>query len=416
MSKVGNAIKEYRQFGLAHVAGHICSTALDGLFRAAGKLFFTKIPLKNVIIIESHNDFDCNGGAFYQFLLDNGINKQYRIVWLLRNRKPKDLPPNVICFDFFKPNLKKEYYCCLARFILNDDKFIEKRREGQICVYCTHGAVGLKNTHGLINVPEYVDYILSPSAWYDPFLCREYSIDYPNEQMLHPGFPSNDLLFNGSGNECWAIREKHYSQYILWMPTFRSNSKDRNDSEISYPLGIPLINSMDELELINNCCREHDCLLIIKLHPMQIKESYRDLKEMSHIAVLDGEKTKRLGIDNCRLMRSCHAMISDYSSAPYSFLMLNRPIAFDFSDLPFYKLGLNELDIDEFTPGKRIYSLGDMLDFLNSCFAGDDDYREAREHLLHKLYEYCDGNASYRLAVQLGLLQSDEEKLRKNAE
>ena len=407
MSKVESAIKEYRQFGLAHVAGHICSTALDGLFRAAGKLFFTKIPLKNVIIIESHNDFDCNGGAFYQFLLDNGINKQYRIVWLLRNRKPKDLPPNVICFDFFKPNLKKEYYCCLARFILNDDKFIEKRREGQICVYCTHGAIALKNTRGLIVVPDYVDYILSPSKWYDPYLCREYSVDYPNERMLHVGFPANDLLFNGTEDECRKIREEHFSKYILWMPTFRSNSRDRNDSEADFPLGIPLICSREELDKVNEVCRAHDCLLIVKIHPMQLKESYQALEEMSNIAILDGEKAKARGVDNYRLMRCCDAMISDFSSAPYSFLLLNRPIAFDFSDLASYKLGFNvdKGEIEEFTPGEKIYTLDDLIRFVGSVVNEEDRFHEQRSSFLKKAYEYQDGNASRRLAAFLGLTE-----------
>lgn len=407
MSKIKNAIEEYRQHGPAYVFRHVYNRTIEILTDAIGKLLFLRIPLKDVIIIESHNDFDCNGGAFYQYLLSRGLNRKYRIVWLIRNKRPEELPENVICLDYDKPSLRKEYYCCVARFLLNDDKFTEKRRNGQICVYCTHGAIALKNTRGLIVVPDYVDYILSPSKWYDPYLCREYSVDYPNERMLHVGFPANDLLFNGTEDECRKIREEHFSKYILWMPTFRSNSRDRNDSEADFPLGIPLICSREELDKVNEVCRAHDCLLIIKIHPMQLKESYQALEEMSNITVLDGEKTKARGVDNYRLMRCCDAMISDFSSAPYSFLLLNRPIAFDFSDLASYKLGFNvdKSEIEEFTPGEKIYTLDDLIRFVGSVVNEEDRFHEQRSSFLKKAYEYQDGNASRRLAAFLGLTE-----------
>ena len=410
MSKIKNAIEEYRQHGPAYVLRHISDRTIEILTEAIGKLLFVHLPLKDVIIIESHNDFDCNGGAFYQYLLVHGLNRKYRIVWLIRNKKPEELPENVICLDYDKPSLRKEFYCCVARFLFNDDKFTEKRRNGQICVYCTHGAIALKNTRGLIVVPDYVDYILSPSKWYDPYLCREYSVDYPNERMLHVGFPANDLLFNGTENECGRIRDKRFSKYILWMPTFRSNSRERNDSEAVFPFGIPLINTREELKRVNEFCGEHNCLLIIKIHPMQLKESYQALEEMSNIAVLDGEKAKACGVDNYRLMRCCDAMISDFSSAPYSFLLLNRPIAFDFSDLASYKLGLNvdNSEIEEFTPGEKIYSIDDLIHFVGSVVNEEDRFLEQRSSFLKKAYEYQDGNASRRLAAFLGLTEGLE--------
>ena len=69
--------------------------------------------LRNTIIIESHNDFDSNGGALYDYLIENGYNSKYKIVWLLRNSKPKNLPNNVVGFNLFKPSLIKEYYLVL---------------------------------------------------------------------------------------------------------------------------------------------------------------------------------------------------------------------------------------------------------------------------------------------------------------
>ena len=164
MSKIKTAIAELNENGLGFVLKHAATELLDGLNGLIGKLVFQKMPLKDTVIIESHNDFDCNGGAFYQFMLDNGINERWQIVWLITHKKPAALPKNVKCFDYYKPSIRKEYYCCTARVMLNDDKFTRKRRRGQTCIYCMHGPVGMKNLHGLISVPDYVDYILSPSA------------------------------------------------------------------------------------------------------------------------------------------------------------------------------------------------------------------------------------------------------------
>ena len=82
-------------------------------------------------MIESHNDFDCNGGAFYEYLLRNGYNKKYKIVWLLKNPslKPDSLPQNVECVPLFKPSFKKDYFVWVAKFFTFDNTVISKRRK-----------------------------------------------------------------------------------------------------------------------------------------------------------------------------------------------------------------------------------------------------------------------------------------------
>ena len=90
LRKIAEKIKylytEYKKFG----AQHALKIVLDIYFRISQIIFlyFTKMkPLKNIIIIESHNDFDCNGGAFYNYLIKNNYNEKYLIVWLLKNKK-----------------------------------------------------------------------------------------------------------------------------------------------------------------------------------------------------------------------------------------------------------------------------------------------------------------------------------------
>ncbi len=266
---------------------------------------------------------------------------------------------------------------------------------------------GSSYAHGLISVPDYVDYILSPSEWHDPDLCWNLSIPHPNDRMLHIGFPSDDNIINSSADECSRIRQTRYSKYVLWMPTLRSNSMSRNDSTDEMPFGIPLVKTREQLERIDSFCREHDCLLIIKIHPMQRKETYQGLTDMGHIAVLDGDKVKALGIDNYRLMKNCDAMMSDFSSSTFSFLMLNRPVAFDFSDLEYYKHAMPDEIINAYTPGMKVYSIDDFIAFLRSVCDGEDEYREERSEFVEKLYTYRDGNACRRLAEFVGMIPKE---------
>lgn len=57
------------------------------LFTKTLNLLYKRKKLLDVIIIESHNDFDSNGGAFYDYLIKNNFNAKYKIVWLLKNKK-----------------------------------------------------------------------------------------------------------------------------------------------------------------------------------------------------------------------------------------------------------------------------------------------------------------------------------------
>ena len=45
------------------------------------KKILKKVPLKNIIVFSSLNDFDCNSGALFKYLLEHGYDKRYIFVW-----------------------------------------------------------------------------------------------------------------------------------------------------------------------------------------------------------------------------------------------------------------------------------------------------------------------------------------------
>lgn len=376
--------------------GHIMLKLLGPIFKS--------LPLQDKIIIESHNDFDCNGGAFYDYLIKNGFNKKYKIVWMLKNKKPNKLPKNVTSVHLLKPSIRKTYHICTAKYFLADCAITEKVRSEQISVYCGHGSVGLKNCKGLCNVSDTVDYILSPSENYSPILADQLSSSDGTKRMAYTGYPCHDVLFEKIPDEFEKITNETFSKKVVWMPTFRKGGGfDRNDSTRELPLGIPLIERLDELYALDKVLSENNILLVIKLHPMQVPETYSELRETKNIRVINGQDVKRLNIDNSRLLNCADALISDYSSAAYNFLLLNRPLGFMLSDLKDYKIGLCVEDPEPFLVGRKIFDFADFKAFFEDIAANKDDYKAERERLIKWLYKYTDGKSSERLLKLLGV-------------
>ena len=116
-------IKKIRTDGFCKTCRDIYEYQIDECIIKALKVILRNKPLKNIIVIESHNDFDCNGGAFYDFLIENEYNKKYKIVWLLKHpdKKPGKLPSNVECVSLFKPSIKKDYYNVIAKYFTSDN-------------------------------------------------------------------------------------------------------------------------------------------------------------------------------------------------------------------------------------------------------------------------------------------------------
>lgn len=366
-------------------------------------IFTKNKPLQNKIVIESHNDFDCNGGAFYNYLIDNGYNKKYKIVWLIRKKVKEKLPQNVEAVPLYGPNLKKAYHVCTAKYFTYDCEGVNKIRNDQIVVYCTHGSGALKNVRGKIFIPDSVNYILVPSEYYLPLEAKQLSLNSNDKRFVYIGFPAQDTFFVDDKSEVLKIINKKYKKVILWMPTFRKGSGyNRNDSLKEQKLGIPLFNTLGDYETFNEQLKKMNVFLIIKIHPKQ-DLSNLNIYDMSNIKVLTGDSVKKLGIDNYKLIKCSDALISDYSGAALEYLQLNRPLGYVFDDINEYKIGFIVDDVHQLMAGHEIYTIEDLKKFIIDVMYDNDIYKERREKLRNRIYKYHDGNSSERLAKLLKL-------------
>lgn len=361
-------------------------------------------PLHDTIVIESHNDFDCNGGAFYDYLLKEGYNRRYKIVWLLKNKKPGKLPRNVKAVPLYGPSIRKSYYICTAKYLLSDNVITDKNRPEQISLFCNHGAVSLKSVHGLYNVPDDVDYLLTPSVFFSSILAHEYSVTDGTRRFVCMGYPFHDVFYRETPDELDKLTTKKYEKVFLWMPTFRKGGGyKRNDSEMEQPFGVPLIETEETFAQLQTFLEEHNCLLIIKIHPMQDPATIARLQGSDNIIVLTGTSVKELGIDNYRLVKSADALISDYSSIAFSYMLLDRPVGFVLEDQKAYTRGFITDNIEEYLAGAHIYNFREFLAFLESVQAGEDTYGDVRRTLAQKVFTHHDGESCRRIAELLKL-------------
>lgn len=396
-------IKYLRKNGIKKSLSIIYNYKINDIFEIIIDNLLKNKQLMNKIIIESHNDFDCNGGAFYNFLIEKEFNKNYKIVWLLKNKNNYVLPENVVTVPLLGPSIRRAYHVCTSKYFLFDNNTVKKIRGDQIMVFCGHGSLGLKNVAGKMNVPDYIDYVLSQSEKTSSIIAHQYGINNDKRRIIPIGYPFQDTFFDGKEGDLKKIDKKHYRKVFLWMPTFRiGGGYNRNDSFKVQPLGIPLIDSQEQYENLNSFLKEKDSLLIIKIHPMQNLTNLK-VTDLSNIKVLTGKKVKELEIDNYRLMKSVNSLISDYSAASGDFLLLDRPIAYTLDDMNEYKLGFITDDIHEFIAGHEIYNMQDFYNYLNDIIDGKDPYRKKRHELTEYCYDYKDGKACERLVKLLDL-------------
>lgn len=400
-----NAFQYLKKNGIKHTINIIYAYKIDIIIRKILGVVLKNRPLQDIIVIESHNDFDSNGGAFYNYLIKNGYNRKYKIVWAIKHPEtvPQSLPENVTWYAAHKPGIKKNYYKWIAKYFTSDNDCSAKLRDNQKAIYFGHGGFGLKNCKGYIKLPEKLDYVAMPSKYLKNIFSDQLMLASNDPRLCYIGFPYVDNFYDGKEGDLHKITMKTYQKVILWMPTFRKGGGyNRQDSETIGDLGIPLIYNMSDYYKLNEFLRENNSFLILKIHPMQDIENLR-IKSTSNICVLTGNDVKRLMVDNYRLMKDCDALISDYSSAAYDFLQCNKPIAYDFSDIQGYKVGLSVKNPEDYMAGHYIKDFNDMISFISDILNGVDCYYEKRQILRNKIFDYYDGNNSQRAAKLLGI-------------
>lgn len=345
--------------------------------------------------------FRDNVKSLYDHLVKNRYNEKYEIICACND------------FDSFSnvciPNVKfvncfRGVFCyfsagyvfyCFGKIPITPGK-------SQTTVQLWHGSPYKAADEGMLKghswKHQYYSFSVATSKTFAKIWSRYFSI--PLDHVLIGGQPRNDILYKS-----WPEYDfGDYKKLVLWAPTFRCSSKmgyqDVKDARI-----IPLLQSEDLIK-INDYLKEKDIKIVVKLHPVQDLDKY-NIMEMSHFILLSHAEFVKRGMDLYKFMTQCDALITDYSSIFYDYLLLDRPIAFTEDDIEDYSdvRGFAVDDPQGYKPGQRIRSIDDFYQFIDNLSTNVDSYKEDRKRVNELANEFRDGNFCQRILGLVGIIK-----------
>lgn len=357
------------------------------------------------IILESIPDLSSQTYPVFKYMLEQHLNDEYKLIWWVTDKDDyKNIKIKNVVFRDYSPEsllgkLRKNYELCTSRAMLNATRYIGKYFDRQYYFYLMHGACiksRLKHTRDEeINDSD-------GSICLSPFL-RKYDVieeHISEEKLAITGYPRNDYLFVDDKEFCKKVLGNHYRDYtILWMPTFRK-SKDgtRIDSYYNFPLGVPCIYSKEECENLNEILMQFNTTLVIKPHPVQNISILKDLN-LSNIVFIYDCDIERAEIQLYQFLGATDALITDYSSVYYDYLLTKKKIGVTIDDIDEYAKTTgfvfeNPLDI---LKGKYIKDVNDFIDFIQYVVSSEDLYLEQREEICNLVHTYQDNQSTKRV-------------------
>lgn len=355
-------------------------------------------PLTRTIVFESNPEMTGNVGAVYNELLKRGLNKKYKLVWRVEDRKKyADYCIENVSFIDYEPKeigqkIRWLFYRWTAKALIFENRFSEKKWKNQLAVNLMHGMTIKSNDYYVEH--DTCDYLVTSGSKLNGIVAREY--DVPLEKTISLGYPKTDILNKKTGS-LEKLNLQDGKKVIVWMPTFRKNKNRGSDDGKQYPSGIPLLTDREKFEKLNERLKENNCVLIIKLHPVQDTNGM-DKTEQSNIMFLTDSAMKSKGTAVYELLAESSALITDYSSVYYDYLLTDNPIGLVIDDIEEYekKRGM-AFDYKEYIKGNYIYTLDELMKFVSDVASDFDPSEKERLWAKENWCDYTDFKSTERV-------------------
>ncbi len=222
-------------------------------------------------------------------------------------------------------------------------------------------------------------------------LCGIFSSAFRTKNVLVAGYPRNDALTmsdGGARNPMYELltdserdalekikdfKKRHDGKAIFYMPTFR-----KSETKFFEVFDIQRFAAFLEKEHILFC---------IKLHPKsKLREKFECVRG-KNIIVVDADD------DPYPLLREADALVTDYSSIYFDWLLTDRPIIFFAYDLEEYLTLSREMyfDYDDFTPGEKAKTMDELIAAIKNVVDAmkngkEDGYGQERKRIRDKVH------------------------------
>lgn len=343
--------------------------------RKIGHFLLERLPLRNIILIESVPSFSDNPKAVFDEMIARGMNKKYKFVWLLF--KDVENLPKIKNVKYIYPENSSAsgYYRIVSKCIICGNRFVEPNSDKQTSFYLSHGTA-LKVTAGYYSVPDSIDYVLVSSPQTTQMMTEALAIS--SSEIFPLGFPRNDILTK-TKIDVKKMLGTLCDKVIIWYPTFRQHSHGGRTGSVN---ALPIIYDAQKAMEINDQARKSNVLLLLKPHFAQDLSYVKDLG-LSNIVFIDDSFYTKNGVTSYEFVGACDALISDYSSIYYDFTLCDKPIGLVWEDIEDYKKNPGLIkDYEYFCKGGvKIYTADDMKSFISDVASGVDTLKDERNEI-----------------------------------
>lgn len=385
------------KFNLSITTKTFLTKSLFAVISAINKLCNHK-PDK--VLFYNNVEFKESNKALFDYMIENHYNSKYTIICHSSDYKKikKQKISNVKFVGLFRCivnffSSSKVFYC-IGHLPINAAK-------DQEIVQMWHGTPlkdvdkGSLATHP--NGHNYYTKVLSSSEHFIPMYLRFFNVS--KSKVIVGGMPRNEALYAPSPKYDFG----KYNKLIIWTPTFRKSFRGFYDTADCSNSIIPILTPSD-FESFNELLISIGVKIIVKLHPAQDLGIFQDcfyshLKIYKHQAFIDN------GYDLYRLLVQSDALITDYSSIYFDYLLLNKPIGFTVDDMDSYskKRGFVMQNPESYMPGRHISVIEDLKHFCHDVASEIDVYREERIRVNNLANDFKDGLFCKRLLDIVGV-------------
>lgn len=379
-----------------------------GIMRIIKKMIqavFLHLPMRNILIFESSPDFACN--TYPVFLRMQKELPEYKMVWAVGGDTKLTGKRKNTFFLYecgMRNRIKFHYYHYFAKAMISSNRVLEKKRPEQVNLFLCHGSK-TKRTRGSYEVGQDVDYVNVQSHFFDDIITYEYNCT--KEKLVYLGYPRCDWLYQSQVQKQAhkrALFHRDDCALVVWLPTFRKHASAQAEHQMdtrSYDcIGMPLVHSKQQLDGLDRFLGQRNLYLLYKPHPAQDISGLK-AASLSHILVLTDEHLAQMELQLYELLGASDAMITDYSSVFFDYLLTDRPIATTTDDIDAWKRMTGfAFDLDAFLDQAttRVADIRELEAFLENVTNGKDDKSEGRKRVRETTNTYFDDRSAQRVA------------------
>ena len=380
---------------------------MSGLLSAVNRML-PKDPKK--IVFYSNMGFRDNVKAVYDELTSRDCSG-YRIVCAVSDWETFAGRPHPKNVEFVSPQGGVRHFFTGKYFFYSFGKYPVKPSKKQVVVNLWHGSPLKKIGNYLDDKDEnYFTYLLAASDFFAPIMQKAFSCR--PEQIKICGHPRNDAMFRGKNALARLGLDAGWDKLILWMPTFRqSGFLGVSDAARAKGTGLPILSRKEDMEKANALLQERNALLLAKIHPAQDLDAI-DRTAYSNIRIVTNGQMQAAECDLYALLGQADALITDYSSVYFDYLLLDRPIGFTVDDIEEYMANRGFVVDDPYPlmPGQFLNTLEEFCGFLGDVLDGTDPFAEERKRVGKLVNKYSDGKDSQRALEIAGICLPERKK------